>query len=74
MPELADTPDILASEAHKLRGAAGYAGAMRAAYLCGIVENAAKLSHPILDQRAVTDLKESLTLSVNDYRIRLKRK
>jgi hypothetical protein len=44
LPELADTPDVLAWEAHKLRGSAGYAGAMRAAYFCGIVENAPNAS------------------------------
>jgi HPt (histidine-containing phosphotransfer) domain-containing protein len=73
LPELANTPDVLASEAHKLRGAAGHAGAIRAAYFCGIVENAPNSSHPIIDQRAVTDLKESLSLTVNDYKRRLKR-
>ena len=46
LPELADDPEVLASEAHKLKGAAAYVGAVRAAYFCGIVENAAKLSHP----------------------------
>ena len=39
LPELADNPDVLASEAHKLKGAAGCVGATRAAYFCGIVEN-----------------------------------
>jgi signal transduction histidine kinase/HPt (histidine-containing phosphotransfer) domain-containing protein len=74
LPNLTDDPEVLASEAHKLKGAAAYVGASRAAYFCGIVENAAKLSYPILDQRAVTDLKESLTLTVNDYQKRLKRR
>jgi signal transduction histidine kinase/ActR/RegA family two-component response regulator/HPt (histidine-containing phosphotransfer) domain-containing protein len=73
LPELAEDPEILASEAHKLKGAAAYVGAMRAAYICGIVENAAKLSHPILDQGVVADLKASLTISVDHYRKRLKR-
>jgi CheY-like chemotaxis protein/HPt (histidine-containing phosphotransfer) domain-containing protein len=73
LPNLAGDPEVLASEAHKLKGAAAYVGATRAAYFCGIVENAARLSHPILDQRAVTDLKESLTLTVNDYQKRLNR-
>ena len=72
LPELADDPAVLASEAHKLKGAAAYVGAMRAAHLCGVVENATKLSHPILDQGVVADLKESLTISVADYRKRLK--
>jgi HPt (histidine-containing phosphotransfer) domain-containing protein len=48
LPELADTPGVLVSEAHKLRGAARYAGAMRAAYFCGIVENVSESSQ--LDQ------------------------
>jgi CheY-like chemotaxis protein len=74
LPELANDPEVLASEAHKLKGAATYVGATRAAYFCGIVENAARLSYPVLDQRAVTDLKESLTLSVNEYRKRAKHK
>ena len=72
LPELADTPDVLASEAHKLRGAAGYAGAMRVAYFCGIVENAPESSHSQHDHRTVADLKESLTVSIDDYRKRLK--
>jgi CheY-like chemotaxis protein len=72
LPELADTPDVLASEAHKLRGAAGYAGAMRAAYFCGIVENAPHSSPSQLGQTAVAELKESLTLSIDEYRKRLK--
>ncbi len=72
LPNLAGDPDVLASEAHKLKGAAANVGATRAAYFCEIVENAAKLSHPLLDQRAVTDLKESLVLTVNDYQRRLK--
>jgi CheY-like chemotaxis protein len=74
LPNLAGDPEVLASEAHKLKGAATYVGATRAAYFCGIVENAARLSYPVLDQRAVTDLKESLTLSVNEYRKRAKHK
>ena len=74
LPELADDPEVLASEAHKLKGAAAYVGATRAAYFCGIVENAAKSSHSILDQGAVADLKESLIVSVDDYRKRLKRR
>jgi CheY-like chemotaxis protein/HPt (histidine-containing phosphotransfer) domain-containing protein len=74
LPELADDPDVLASEAHKLHGAAAYVGAVRAASICGIVENAARSSPSILDQRAVADLKESLTVSVDDYRKRLKRR
>ena len=52
LPELADNPDVLASEAHKLKGAAGCVGAMRAAYFCGIVENASKSSDSQLDQRS----------------------
>jgi signal transduction histidine kinase/HPt (histidine-containing phosphotransfer) domain-containing protein len=74
LPELADAPDVLASEAHKLRGAAGYAGAMRAAYFCGIVENAPDSTHSQLGQTALADLKESLTVSIDDYRKRLKGK
>jgi signal transduction histidine kinase/HPt (histidine-containing phosphotransfer) domain-containing protein len=74
LPELADHPEVLASEAHKLQGAAAYVGAMRAAYFCRIVENTAKLSHPVADQRAVADLKESLSITVDEYRTRLKRK
>ena len=57
LPELADNPDVLASEAHKLRGAAGYAGAMRVDYFCGIVENAPESSHSQHDHRTVADLK-----------------
>ena len=74
LPALADHPDILASEAHKLHGAAAYVGAARAASICGIVENAARSSPFILDQRAVADLKESLTASVDAYRKRLKQR
>jgi signal transduction histidine kinase/HPt (histidine-containing phosphotransfer) domain-containing protein len=74
LPGLADDPEVLASEAHKLKGAAGYVGAMRAAYFCGIVENAPKSSHSQLDQKAVADLKESLGVSIDDYRKRLKQK
>jgi HPt (histidine-containing phosphotransfer) domain-containing protein len=72
LPELADTPDVLASEAHKLKGAAGYVGAMRAAYFCGIVENAAASSHSQFGQTAVAEFKESLTVSIDDYRKRLR--
>ena len=43
LPELADNPDVLASEAHKLKGAAGYVGAMRAAYFCGIVRKCSEI-------------------------------
>jgi signal transduction histidine kinase/HPt (histidine-containing phosphotransfer) domain-containing protein len=74
LPALADHPDILASEAHKLHSAAAYVGAMRAASNCGIVENAARSSPSVLDQRAVADLKESLTASVDAYRKRLEQK
>jgi signal transduction histidine kinase/HPt (histidine-containing phosphotransfer) domain-containing protein len=74
LPELVDNPDLLASEAHKLKGAARYVGAMRAAYFCDIVENAAGSPHSQVDQRAVADLKESLTLSIDDYRKRLSEK
>jgi CheY-like chemotaxis protein len=74
LPELVDDPVALASEAHRLKGAAASVGAVRAAHVCDIVENAAKLSHPIVDQRAVADLIESLTVSVDDYRKRLKAK
>jgi len=74
LPELADHPDILASEAHKLHGAAAYVGAARAASICGIVENAARSSPTILDQGDVADLKESLIASVDAYRKRLKQR
>ena len=74
LPELADDPKVLAAEAHKLKGSAGYVGATRAAYFCGIVEEAANSSPSQLEQKAVADLKESLTISVDDYRQRLKRK
>jgi CheY-like chemotaxis protein len=74
LPALADHPDILASEAHKLHGAAAYVGAARAASICGIVENAARSSPSILDQGAVADLKESLIASVDAYRKRLKQR
>jgi signal transduction histidine kinase/HPt (histidine-containing phosphotransfer) domain-containing protein len=72
LPNLASDPEVLASEAHKLKGAAAHVGATRVAYFCEMVENAAKFSHPSLDQRAVTDLKDSLMLTVNDYQKRLK--
>jgi signal transduction histidine kinase/HPt (histidine-containing phosphotransfer) domain-containing protein len=71
LPELASSPEVLASEAHKLRGAAGYAGAIRAAYFCAVVENAPQSSNSQVDQKAVADLKESLIASVDDYRKRL---
>ena len=74
LPELSDNPQVLASEAHKLKAAAEYVGAMRVAHFCRAVENAAKSSHGQVDQRAVADLKETLTVSVADYRKRLKRK
>jgi signal transduction histidine kinase/HPt (histidine-containing phosphotransfer) domain-containing protein len=74
LAELADRPDVLASEAHKLKAAAGYVGAMRVAHFCNVVENAAKSSRSRVDQRTVADLKESLTVSVDDYRRRLKPK
>ncbi len=73
LPELADDPKVLAAEAHKLKGCAGYVGATRAAYFCGIVEEAANSSHSQLEQKSVADLKESLTISVDHYRQRLKR-
>jgi HPt (histidine-containing phosphotransfer) domain-containing protein len=44
LPELAERPDLLSSEAHKLQGAASCVGAVRAAYFCGLVDNAAKSS------------------------------
>jgi CheY-like chemotaxis protein len=74
LPELVAKPDVLSSEAHKLKAAAGYVGAMRVAHFCNVVENAAKSSRSRVDQRAVADLKESLTVSVDDYRRRLKPK
>ncbi len=73
LPGLVDDPVALTSEAHRLRGAAASVGAVRAAHVCDIVENAARLPHPMLDQRAVTDLIESLTVSADEYRKRLKR-
>ncbi len=73
LPDLADDLIALASEVHRLKGAAASVGAVRAAHVCDIVENAAKLSDPILDQSAVDDLRESLTVSVDDYRKRLER-
>jgi signal transduction histidine kinase/HPt (histidine-containing phosphotransfer) domain-containing protein len=72
LAEFAGNPDVLASEAHKLKAAAGYVGAMRVAHFCSVVENAAKSSHSQVDQRAVADLKESLIVSVDNYRKRLK--
>jgi two-component system, sensor histidine kinase len=72
LPELAEDPEVLASEAHKLKSAAGYVGAKRAAYFCGIVENAAKSPQPQLDQTTIAGLKESLNISVDDYRRRVK--
>ena len=74
LPELAVDREELASEAHKLKAAAGYVGAMRAAHFCGIVENAAKSEHSQLSERAIANLKESLTVSIDDYRKRLMRK
>ena len=71
LPGLADDPKILAAEAHKLKGTAGYVGAMRAAYFCGIAENAPHSSPSQLGQTAVAEFKESLTLSIDDYRKRL---
>jgi signal transduction histidine kinase/HPt (histidine-containing phosphotransfer) domain-containing protein len=71
---LADDPKILAAEAHKLKGTAGYVGAMRAAYFCGIVEDVTNSSPSQLSERAVANLKESLTVSIDDYRKRLKQK
>jgi HPt (histidine-containing phosphotransfer) domain-containing protein len=71
LPELANRPDLLASEAHKLQGAAGCVGAVRAAYFCGLVNNAAKSSNSPIDPRAIADLQESLTVSVQEYRKRL---
>jgi CheY-like chemotaxis protein len=67
-----EDPEVLASEAHKLKSAAGYVGAKRAAYFCGIVENAAKSPQPQLDQTTIAGLKESLNISVDDYRRRVK--
>jgi two-component system, sensor histidine kinase len=74
LPGLAEDPEVLASEAHKLKSAAGYVGAKRAAYFCGIVENAAKSPPPQLDQTTIAGLKESLNMSVDDYRRRVKQK
>jgi HPt (histidine-containing phosphotransfer) domain-containing protein len=74
LPELANDPEVLASEAHKLKAAAAYVGAMRVAYFCGTLENASKSSHAQPDQRAVADLKESLLVSIDAYRERLTRK
>jgi HPt (histidine-containing phosphotransfer) domain-containing protein len=74
LPELANQPDRLSAEAHKLQGAASCVGAVRAAYFCGIVEHAAKSSSSPIDSQAIADLKESLTVSVQEYRKRLKGK
>jgi two-component system, sensor histidine kinase len=74
LPELADDPEVLALEAHKLKGSAAYVGATRVAYFCDVLENGSKSSQPQLAFGLVSDLKESLTVSVNDYRKRLKRK
>jgi CheY-like chemotaxis protein len=71
LPELADNPEALAAEAHKLKSAAGYVGAQRLAHCCDIVEKAVN-SHTPLDQSAVPDLKASLTVSIDDYRKRLR--
>jgi HPt (histidine-containing phosphotransfer) domain-containing protein len=73
LPELANNSEDLASEAHKLMGAAGYVGARRASHFCAIVEKAAaKSSRSHVELRAITDLRESLTVSIDDYRKRLK--
>jgi CheY-like chemotaxis protein len=74
LPELKDDPEVLASEAHKLKSAAEYVGAKRAAYFCDIVENTAKSPQSQLHQRTVSDLKESLNISVDEFRKRVKRK
>ena len=73
LPELADTPEILASEAHKLKAAAGYVGALRLAYFCDVVEKAAD-AHSPFEQTTLRDLEASLTLSIDVYRKRLSRK
>jgi signal transduction histidine kinase/HPt (histidine-containing phosphotransfer) domain-containing protein len=73
LAELVDTPELLASEAHKLKAAAGYLGAQRLAYCCDIVEEAA-ISHALLDQTILPDLRASLTISIDEYRKRLNQK
>jgi CheY-like chemotaxis protein len=74
LPELADDPEVLAAEAHKLKGAAGYVGAMRAAYYCSLVENTPKSSPSQIDRRTLADLKESLVVSIDVFRKRMARK
>jgi signal transduction histidine kinase/HPt (histidine-containing phosphotransfer) domain-containing protein len=74
LPKLAEDPEVLASEAHKLRSAAGYVGAKRAAYFCNIVENAAKSPRSQLDQTTIAALKESLTISIEEYKRRIQPK
>jgi HPt (histidine-containing phosphotransfer) domain-containing protein len=72
LPELGNDLEVLASEAHKLKGAASYVGAARAAYFCGIVEKAASFPSSQLHPGALSDLKEALTVSIADYRERVK--
>ena len=74
LPELAANSEELVRAVHKLNGAAGYVGATRVAQFCGALEEDAQAAFGRVDHQTVAELREILTASINDYRIRLERK
>ena len=74
LPELAANSEELVRAVHKLNGAAGYVGATRVAQFCGALEEDAQAAFGRVDHQTIAELREILTASIDDYRIRLERK
>jgi HPt (histidine-containing phosphotransfer) domain-containing protein len=74
LPELAANSEELVRAVHKLNGAAGYVGATRVAQFCGALEEDAQAAFGRVDHQTIAELREILTASINEYRIRLEPK
>ena len=74
LPELAANSGELVRAVHKLNGAAGYVGATRVAQFCGALEEDAQAAFGRVDHQTIAELRQILTASIDDYRIRLERK
>src|SRR5271165_371688 len=74
LPELAANSEELVRAVHKLNGAAGYVGATRVAQFCGALEEDAQAAFGRVDHQTIAELRQILTASIDDYRIRLERK
>src|SRR5271166_3968495 len=74
LPELAANSGEVVRAVHKLNGAARYVGATRVAQFCSALEEDARAAFGRVDHQTIAELREILTASINDYRIRLERK